>query len=67
MQAACLGAGKPCGIFAARQRRPGVYAESGFKLIAVGMDCSILLEGYSKVRDTVRARALPGTAECAAS
>ncbi len=50
VQALCKDAGKPCGIFAATAEKAGVYAKSGFDLIAVGMDCSILLGGYEAMR-----------------
>ena len=50
IQAICKEAGKPCGIFAATAEKASVYAKSGFDLIAVGMDCSILLGGYEAMR-----------------
>jgi 2-dehydro-3-deoxyglucarate aldolase/4-hydroxy-2-oxoheptanedioate aldolase len=54
VQTLCRKAGKPCGIFAATAEKARLYAEAGFDLIAVGMDCSILLSGYNAIRDTIR-------------
>lgn len=50
VQTQCRRAGKPCGIFAANVEKAKQYSEAGFDLIAVGMDCSILLTGYNAVR-----------------
>ena len=49
----CKRAGKPCGIFAATAEKARYYAKSGFDLIAVGMDCSVLLGGFQAVREGV--------------
>jgi 2-keto-3-deoxy-L-rhamnonate aldolase RhmA len=46
----CKTAGKPCGIFATTSEKAKTYANQGFNLIAVGMDCTVLLEGYKMVR-----------------
>lgn len=46
VQAACKTAGKPCGIFAANVEKARTYRMAGFELIAVGMDCVTLLDGY---------------------
>jgi 2-keto-3-deoxy-L-rhamnonate aldolase RhmA len=46
-------AGKPCGIFAATAEKAKVYAEDGFELIAVGMDCSVLLGGYKRIHESI--------------
>jgi 2-keto-3-deoxy-L-rhamnonate aldolase RhmA len=46
----CKKAGKPCGIFAATAEKAKTYAREGFDLIAVGMDCTVLLDGYKAVR-----------------
>ena len=54
VQALCRGAGKPCGIFSATAEKAKVYAEAGFDLIAVGIDCSFLLNGYKAVREALR-------------
>lgn len=54
VQALCKNAGKPCGIFAATAEKAKAYAEAGFDLIAVGMDCSVLLGGYRAVREAIR-------------
>jgi len=51
--AICKQANKPCGIFAATAEMARTYAKEGFNLIAVGMDCSILLGGYKAVRETL--------------
>ena len=51
VQAACREAGKPCGIFAATAEKAATYARSGFDLIAVGMDCTVLLGGYTSIRE----------------
>jgi 2-keto-3-deoxy-L-rhamnonate aldolase RhmA len=48
--AVCKKAGKPCGIFAATTEKAKAYAKEGFDLIAVGMDCGTLLDGYKAVR-----------------
>jgi 2-keto-3-deoxy-L-rhamnonate aldolase RhmA len=52
--AICKKAGKPCGIFAATAEKAKAYAKDGFDLIAVGMDCTVLLGGYKMVRDAVQ-------------
>ena len=52
--ASCKSAGKPCGIYAAAAEKAKAYAKEGFDLIAVGMDCSVLVDGYMKVRDALR-------------
>lgn len=46
----CKASGKPCGIFAATAEKARAYAEAGFDLIAVGIDCSVLLDGYKAMR-----------------
>lgn len=46
-------AGKPCGIFAATAEKAKVYARDGFDLIAVGMDCSVLLGGYKQIHEAI--------------
>ncbi len=56
VQSICKGSGKPCGIFAATAEKAKVYAKSGFDLIAVGMDCSVLLGGYEAVRARIVGR-----------
>ena len=54
VQAVCKTAGKPCGVFAATAEKAKAYAKTGFDLIAVGMDCSVLLEGYRGVVAAVK-------------
>jgi 2-keto-3-deoxy-L-rhamnonate aldolase RhmA len=54
VQALCKAAGKPCGIFAATGEKARACAEAGFELIAVGMDCSVLLNGYKTVLESIR-------------
>lgn len=54
VHAACKAAGKPCGIFAATAEKARSYAEAGLELIAVGMDCSVLLDGYKAVLGAIR-------------
>ena len=49
----CRQADKPCGIFAATAEKARVYAAQGFDLIAVGIDCSILLNAYKQLRHTI--------------
>lgn len=49
----CRKAGKPCGIFAATADKAKAYSVAGFELIAVGMDCSILLGGYNSIQSAV--------------
>jgi 2-keto-3-deoxy-L-rhamnonate aldolase RhmA len=56
VQALCKKAGKPCGIFAAAAEKAKAYADAGFDLIAVGMDCSILLGGYKAEREAILRR-----------
>jgi 2-dehydro-3-deoxyglucarate aldolase/4-hydroxy-2-oxoheptanedioate aldolase len=56
VQMVCRAAKKPCGIFAATAEKAGDYAETGFDLIAVGMDCSVLLGGYKTVLERVQQR-----------
>jgi 2-keto-3-deoxy-L-rhamnonate aldolase RhmA len=48
--AVCKKACKPCGIFAATTEKAKAFAKEGFDLIAVGMDCGTLLDGYKAVR-----------------
>ena len=50
VQALCTSARKPCGIFAASAEQAKAYAARGFGLIAVGMDCTTLLDGYKSFR-----------------
>jgi 2-keto-3-deoxy-L-rhamnonate aldolase RhmA len=51
--AICKKAGKPCGIFAATSEKAKTYANQGFNLIAVGIDCSVLLGGYKAMREAL--------------
>jgi 2-keto-3-deoxy-L-rhamnonate aldolase RhmA len=53
VQMLCRNAGKPCGIFAATAERARSYAAREFDLIAVGMDCSTLMEGYKSIRSGI--------------
>lgn len=53
VQTLCRKAGKPCGIFAATGEKAKAYAAARFDLIAVGMDCSVLLEGYRSLREEI--------------
>lgn len=53
VKAIAKNAGKPCGIFAATGEKARVYAREGFDLIAVGMDCSVLLEGYKQIHEAM--------------
>jgi 2-dehydro-3-deoxyglucarate aldolase/4-hydroxy-2-oxoheptanedioate aldolase len=53
IQALCRQSAKPCGIFAATAEKAKSYATEGFDLIAVGMDCSILLSGFKAMRASV--------------
>jgi len=54
VQQLCRRHGKPCGIFAATAEKARLYAESSFELVAVGMDCSVLLNGFKSVCERVR-------------
>lgn len=54
VQTLCKRAGKPCGIFAANAEKAKLYSEAGFNLIAVGMDCSILLNGFRAVLAAIK-------------
>jgi 2-keto-3-deoxy-L-rhamnonate aldolase RhmA len=49
VQKACATAGQPCGIFAATVKKAASYAADGFQLIAIGMDCSLLADGFKSV------------------
>ena len=49
----CKKAARPCGIFAATAEKARSYSSAGFDLIAVGMDCSVLLAGYNAVRTAI--------------
>jgi 2-keto-3-deoxy-L-rhamnonate aldolase RhmA len=53
VQTLCKHAGKPCGIFAANVEKARLYSNAGFDLIAVGIDCSILLNGYCALRAAI--------------
>jgi 2-dehydro-3-deoxyglucarate aldolase/4-hydroxy-2-oxoheptanedioate aldolase len=53
VRAVCKRAGKPCGIFAADAGKAKAYAAAGFDLIAIAMDCSVLLSGYRSLRDSL--------------
>jgi 2-keto-3-deoxy-L-rhamnonate aldolase RhmA len=44
---------KPCGIFASTAEKAKSYANQGFDLIAVGMDCTVLLGGYQQIRQAI--------------
>ena len=43
--------GKPYGIFAATADKARAYAQSGFNLIAAGMDRSVLLKAFTSLRN----------------
>jgi 2-keto-3-deoxy-L-rhamnonate aldolase RhmA len=45
---------KPCGIFAGTTEKAALYAQMGFDLIAVGMDCSVLLSGFRALHEAIR-------------
>jgi 2-keto-3-deoxy-L-rhamnonate aldolase RhmA len=49
--ALCKQAGKPCGIFAATAQKARAYAEINFDLIAVGIDSTTLLSGFTALRN----------------
>jgi 2-dehydro-3-deoxyglucarate aldolase/4-hydroxy-2-oxoheptanedioate aldolase len=53
VQRLCKENGKPCGIFAATGEKAGIYAKSEFDLIAVGMDCGVLLTGFRYLRESI--------------
>lgn len=46
----CKHAGKPCGIFAATAEKAQAYARMQFELIAVGIDSTTLLNGFTALR-----------------
>ena len=48
--ALCKEAGKPCGIFAATAEKARAYAQMQFELIAVGIDTTTLLSGFTALR-----------------
>ena len=50
----CKASGKPCGIFAATADKARAYTEKGFELVAVGIDCSVLMGGYRTVLESLR-------------
>jgi 2-dehydro-3-deoxyglucarate aldolase/4-hydroxy-2-oxoheptanedioate aldolase len=47
----CRQAGKPCGIFAATAEKARAYAQMHFDLIAVGIDSTTLLSGFTALRN----------------
>lgn len=49
--ALCKKAGKPCGIFAATAEKARAYAQMNFDLIAVGIDTTTLLNGFTALRN----------------
>jgi 2-dehydro-3-deoxyglucarate aldolase len=49
--ALCKQAGKPCGIFAATAEKARAYAQMNFDLIAVGIDTTTLLSGFTALRN----------------
>jgi 2-dehydro-3-deoxyglucarate aldolase/4-hydroxy-2-oxoheptanedioate aldolase len=53
VHALCKRAGKPCGIFAPDAGKATACAAAGFDLIAVGMDCVVLLGGYKALRESI--------------
>lgn len=54
VQRLCGDFGKPCGIFAAGMEKAKAYSAMGFDLIAVAMDCSVLLGGYRQLIRDIR-------------
>lgn len=54
VQDLCRRAGKPCGIFAATGEKAKAYSAAGFGLIAVAMDCSVLLNEYRGLVQGIR-------------
>jgi|SRR5215831_12984376 len=53
VQSLCRTAGKPCGIFAGTAEKAQAFAAAGFDLIAIGMDCTTLLEGFRSLHKTI--------------
>lgn len=49
--ALCKEGGKPCGIFAATAEKARAYAQLSFELIAVGIDTTTLLGGFTALRN----------------
>jgi 2-dehydro-3-deoxyglucarate aldolase len=49
--ALCKQTGKPCGIFAATAEKARAYAQMNFDLIAVGIDTTTLLSGFTSLRN----------------
>ncbi|KAA6460189.1 2-dehydro-3-deoxyglucarate aldolase [Acidobacteria bacterium AB60] len=47
----CKQAGKRCGIFAAAAEKARAYAQMNFDLIAVGLDATTLLAGFTALRN----------------
>lgn len=54
VQSLCRKMGKPCGIFAATSNKAQAYSAAGFELVAVAMDCSVLLGGYQRLIRGIR-------------
>jgi 2-keto-3-deoxy-L-rhamnonate aldolase RhmA len=54
VQKSCRRHGKPCGIFAATADKARQYVQSGFEFIGVGIDCSVLLSGFSSLCEAIR-------------
>ena len=49
--ALCKDFGKPCGIFAATAERAREYAKLNFDIIAIGIDSTTLLNGFTNLRN----------------
>jgi 2-keto-3-deoxy-L-rhamnonate aldolase RhmA len=54
VQRLCREYQKPCGIFAANAERARVYAQAGFDLIAVGIDCSVLMSSFISLQEAIK-------------
>jgi 2-keto-3-deoxy-L-rhamnonate aldolase RhmA len=54
VQRLCREHQKPCGIFAANAERARVYAQAGFDLIAVGIDCSVLMNSFISLQEAIK-------------
>ena len=54
VQRLCREHRKPCGIFAANAERARAYAQAGFDLIAVGIDCSVLMSSFISLQEAIK-------------
>jgi len=54
VQSLCREHSKPCGTFAATTEKARFYAQQGFDLVAIGLDCSVLLASLRSLHEAIR-------------